>query len=125
MKNLMLLGVGFGLALISKWTGRLGAVLHRTDATSATWSVSEHFVLAGRLFAGAILFGLLIVAAFILPPAFAVWVITVGILLLVLLNICLGGLSGTCESLGRFLLRARRWEEIEDEIRMKEHARET
>lgn len=121
MKTLIL--IGLGLALLFKGAGRLYATLHRIDPTGSKATVAQHFSLAVLLFGGALVFGLLVVAAFLVPPTWAIWALTVGLGLLILLNICLGGLAGTASSLGSFLTRPRRWDNIEYEVRMKERTR--
>lgn len=122
MKTLFLSIIGFALALFFKWAGRLGAALHRTDATSARWTVAAHLSLARRLFIGAVASAVLFVASFVAPPDWSRWVVMFGLPVLLLLNIFLGGLAGTSESIGSFLSRPTKWDHIEQQIDMKKRA---
>jgi hypothetical protein len=124
MKTFVFALVGLITALISKLAGRFAATVRKVDPQSARWTISEHLWLIVRYFTSTAVVAAIVLAVFLAPPSWAAWTVIVGMTALVVGNVSLGALSGTSESLGTFLGRARRWAEIERLIRMKERTRQ-
>ncbi len=121
--GLVLAALAMLLALAGKSCGSFLATIRLTDPGSARQTVEAHIQAARRSIIPLLAAGLLAILTFFAPSGVAPWVIAVGWIPLVALNVLLAFLAGLSASLADLLSRPKRYDEFDDEIRRRRRTR--
>jgi len=114
---IILAAIALVFAYLGKRAGHHIAMVRCTDATSAKQTTARLVQALRRTLIPIAIAAVLAVTTFLLPPQAAPWIVALGWIPLVTLNILLALSAGLCSALGEILSRPDRYDELERRLR--------